>query len=456
MKKSALIFLILFGGAIFPQSWKNLNTQNSNIPTDNVLSVYIQDASNIWLGTEDTGAVRLQGGTFTAFNASNSLINDNHINCVIRDETDFLWAASEYHGLFYLHNAKWYRVTPLDMGFNLGPYESLIIRSLAAQHGGPFNPDGRGALWVGTYRHGVLRFDGKKWTLFSGVNNKMIFGNVGSIAIEESKSDTSYVVWIGTSLGLYKYDGKNWENVPIENDSTKWINAITLENGGPTFSNGKIFVGTQGGKVCWNDGYGWSSMNFADYWNPNNAVNAIKIDKLGRWWIATSEEGLAMYDGKAVYLYYKENSNIPANDVLSLDLLEEKDSTEVWTTCYDWTDFKYTGLTIFKYSTVTSVKNNNPTTFGFELKQNYPNPFNPATKIEYSIPNVKTSNFTQTRVTLKIYDLLGREIQTLVNKFQKPGNYSVQFNAGNLPSGVYVYRLQAGDLVRSRKMILIK
>lgn len=85
----------------------------------------------------------------------------------------------------------------------------------------------------------------------------------------------------------------------------------------------------------------------------------------------------------------------------------------------------------------------------FELSQNYPNPFNPSTKIKYQIA---TSN----PVSLKIYDVLGNEVATLVNEIQSTGNYEVTFDASSLSSGTYFYRLQTGSLVESRKMILLK
>ncbi len=106
----------------------------------------------------------------------------------------------------------------------------------------------------------------------------------------------------------------------------------------------------------------------------------------------------------------------------------------------------------YKYSNVVEVNINVPEKF--ELKQNYPNPFNPTTTIEYSIPTVGAKNFSP--VQLKIYDVLGREITTLVNKRQSPGNYSVKFNASNLPSGTYFYRIHAGSFTDVKKMILLK
>lgn len=85
----------------------------------------------------------------------------------------------------------------------------------------------------------------------------------------------------------------------------------------------------------------------------------------------------------------------------------------------------------------------------YALNQNFPNPFNPETKISYSIP---TAGFA----TLKVYDLLGKEIATIVSGEQMPGNYSVSFDASNLPSGVYVYQLLAEGVKISRKMSLLK
>ncbi len=85
----------------------------------------------------------------------------------------------------------------------------------------------------------------------------------------------------------------------------------------------------------------------------------------------------------------------------------------------------------------------------FSLAQNYPNPFNPTTKIQYSIS--KTSN-----VTLKVYDILGNEIETLVNKKLNPGVYNSTFDGSNFASGIYFYTLQAGTFTETKKLMLVK
>jgi hypothetical protein len=83
------------------------------------------------------------------------------------------------------------------------------------------------------------------------------------------------------------------------------------------------------------------------------------------------------------------------------------------------------------------------------LAQNYPNPFNPATTINYQIPEAGW-------VMIKIYDVLGREIRTLVNEEKKSGRYQVKFNAADLASGIYLYKMQAGNFVSIKKLILMK
>ncbi|MFZ1082004.1 MAG: T9SS type A sorting domain-containing protein [Candidatus Kryptoniota bacterium] len=101
--------------------------------------------------------------------------------------------------------------------------------------------------------------------------------------------------------------------------------------------------------------------------------------------------------------------------------------------------------------TIASVASNNGNGIpdSYELLQNYPNPFNPSTIISYQLPVNGT-------VTLKVYDVLGREVKTLVNERQNAGSHSATFNGSNLPSGVYLYRLQAGNFGKTKKLVILK
>lgn len=85
----------------------------------------------------------------------------------------------------------------------------------------------------------------------------------------------------------------------------------------------------------------------------------------------------------------------------------------------------------------------------YQLEQNYPNPYNPSTKINYQIPELSF-------VTLKVYDVLGDEITTLINEEKSVGNYEVEFDGSALTSGVYFYQLRAGGFVQTKKMVLLK
>ena len=98
---------------------------------------------------------------------------------------------------------------------------------------------------------------------------------------------------------------------------------------------------------------------------------------------------------------------------------------------------------------ITDVNSAEPLPSAFELSQNYPNPFNPSTTIKYDLPK-------ESRVKIDIYDILGREVATLVNDIKKAGSYRIIWNANRFASGVYLYRLQAGDYHEVRKLLLLK
>ncbi len=97
----------------------------------------------------------------------------------------------------------------------------------------------------------------------------------------------------------------------------------------------------------------------------------------------------------------------------------------------------------------TSVIGNPVIPEKYSLEQNYPNPFNPVTNIKYNIPK-------STFITLKVFDMMGKEVQTLINEYKNAGSYDIRFDGSNLSSGIYYYRFLAGDYTESRSMVLIK
>ena len=102
-----------------------------------------------------------------------------------------------------------------------------------------------------------------------------------------------------------------------------------------------------------------------------------------------------------------------------------------------------------RYSLVTKIGNETQTPSTYKLSQNYPNPFNPTTNIDFSISKAGFVN-------IKVFDILGREITTLVSQQMNPGNYNYRFDARNLSSGLYFYKLEVNDFSDIKKLSLIK
>jgi len=102
-------------------------------------------------------------------------------------------------------------------------------------------------------------------------------------------------------------------------------------------------------------------------------------------------------------------------------------------------------------TTLVSVegKNGKKIPENFSLEQNYPNPFNPSTTISWQ-------SFMGTRQTIKVFDVLGNEIATLIDEYKPEGNYEIEFHASNLPSGIYFYQFKAGPFIETKKMVLMK
>ncbi len=128
------------------------------------------------------------------------------------------------------------------------------------------------------------------------------------------------------------------------------------------------------------------------------------------------------------------------------------DATNSYTLASQWGSINPSFYNRWNFDTrtpITAVRETPGTPVAFELSQNYPNPFNPTTNISYSVP-------TQSFVSLKVYNVIGQEVVTLVNEVQRAANYVATFDAKRLASGVYFYKLQAGNFVSTKKLLLLK
>ena len=162
-------------------------------------------------------------------------------------------------------------------------------------------------------------------------------------------------------------------------------------------------------------------------------------------------------------LLYYENTGTPSSPVWSRDdavlagLSVDQDAAPAFADMDD--DGKpdviigeYNGnFSYYKNQLPTSVENGSPLPTRFELGHNYPNPFNPSTRIQFTIPAG-----TYGRTSLQVYDVLGREVATLVNEAKPPGRYQVTWDARNIASGVYFYKLTAGEFAQTKKLLLLR
>jgi hypothetical protein len=212
-----------------------------------------------------------------------------------------------------------------------------------------------------------------------------------------------------------------------------------------------------GNWVEWID-YDWSGSEWVNYdretqsYDGNgNWVEWIDYDPSGSEWVY-NEKWTQSYDEKDNWVewidyywddswinYLKDNATYDENNNLT-EVIEQEWNGLVWIDSY-----KY----INSYSSSTDVNETLETATDYNLSNNYPNPFNPSTKIEF---RTAESGF----VSLKVYDVLGKSIAILVNEIKPAGKYQVNFDARNLPSGVYFYKLESGNFVETRKMLLMK
>ena len=248
-------------------------------------------------------------------------------------------------------------------------------------------------------------------------------------------------IWFNDGIGSFTNSGQSigspqsWGNVALAD----------LDNDGDI----DAFVGNYGSgisKVWINDGQGTFSEQSS--YSGNGAYVALKdldndgdidavtcaIDKFIKIWLNDRTgnflySGSLGYNGLSVFLADVDNDN--DNDV-AVGYLDG----------YGWNK-------IFINQTINGVEDESTGLPGFELIQNYPNPFNPSTTIIYQIPELSF-------VAIKVYDVLGKEIATLVNEEKPAGIYKVDFNAKNLSSGIYFYKLFAKLIITTKKMTLVK
>jgi ligand-binding sensor domain-containing protein len=384
-----------------------------------------EEGQYFWVGTAGGGLVKLNKSTgdFIVYDKWNSKLPDNYVLAIAIDGGGNKWIGTR-GGLAKFDGVNWTVYNTSNSGLPNNYVYAIAI-------------DGGGNKWIGTYRGGLAKFDGVRWTVYNTSNSGLPYNDVRAIVVDGQGNK-----WIGTyGGGLAKFDGVNWTVYNTSNSGlpSNYVRAIAIDG------VGNKWIGTDGGGLAKFDGVNWTVYNTSNSGLPSNYVRAIAIDGVGNKWIGTDGGGLTKFDGTNWTVYRTSNSGLPYDYVfaIAIDGVGNK-----------WIGTGGGGLAVYREGGViippVEVKEkSNEIPKKFSLYQNYPNPFNPTTTIEFDIPE-------RTNVKLTIYDILGREIETLIDKELEPGKYKINFTATNLPSGVYFYTLKTPKFTKTNKMLLIK
>ena len=282
-------------------------------------------------------------------------------------------------------------------------------------------------LWINIY---LPSENNNRGTLVSGSNG---WTDVVTLNFDvKNPRDTARVYWLSSNLFWQVYDADNSTNWAV-GKFTNLINApVTIE----LLSFTAVLLDNS------NIQLDWSTITYAD-----NA--GYDVERKSTFSSSDTSASLSMTGWEKVGF-------VPSNKVLNTPVSYSFTDNTVNST----KNIKYRLKSVNIDATYTILKEIDVlmSPQSFELSQNYPNPFNPSTKIRYTIPSVALSGVegSQTQVTMKIYDILGNEVATLVNEQQSPGSHEVIFDANGLSSGVYIYRLETSGFVDTKKMILLR
>ena len=231
--------------------------------------------------------------------------------------------------------------------------------------------------------------------------------------------------------------------------STVIVNAQWVQTNGPyggfiediAISGNNIFAGTSGSGGVYlstNNGTSWAAVNNG---LTNTSVQSLAVS--GTNIFAGTQGGVFLSTNNGTS-WTAVNHGLTNTSVLSLAV----SGTNIFAGTWGNDIFEAAISDLLNYTDIGPTKTEN-TAQSYFLFQNYPNPFNPSTMINYSVPK-------SSMVTIKVYDVRGREVEKLVNEEKPAGIYSINFNASDLSSGVYFYKMQAGNFVETKKLILLK
>jgi ligand-binding sensor domain-containing protein len=422
--------------------------------TDRIVYTLVSDVNNSLFAGTSAGVFRsFDNGDHWLFSSRN-VLTDATVNNLVINSAGVLFAASDESVFRSVDNGR--RWAPINTGLPRAPINFLAIHAsgdlFVGTHGEPFfgatdslfrsqdNGDhwtsiktglanteirafainSEGHLFIGTLGAGVLRSTDSGGT-WSPINTGLTDRFVRALAINANGH-----LFAGTFAGIFRStsNGENWTPVNIGLTSP-FILSFAFG------SNGLVFAGGEPAH---------RSIDNGDHWAPITdfpGAYAFIENSSGYIFAATWNGVFSSIDNGESWIPI--NSGLTNSTVLTLAINP------------DGYLFAGTQRGIFRsIETTTSVKEiSSELPMSFSLEQNYPNPFNPNTKIHFAL---RRPSF----VTLKVYNILGKEVATLVTENLAAGKYEVDWNASGLASGVYLYRLQAGEFIETKKLTVLR
>ncbi len=312
-------------------------------------------------------------------------------------------------------------------------------------------------LWVANYNGPGNQNDDARAIAVDGRGNVYVTGSSGDSA---NISDYATVKYNASGIQQWaaRYKGPGIPlsaandlaySVAVDGSGNVYVTGESIEANGSTNDYATIKYDSLGVEQ-WVSRYGGIATNSADKASSLALDNSGNVYVTGRSGSGTNVNYATIKYNSSGIQQWAQRYNGPGNSIDEASSVVLDGSGNVYVTGWSsGTGTSYDFATV-KYSQTTSVggvSSNIPE--NYSLNQNYPNPFNPTTQIKYQLPTISY-------VTLKVYDLLGREVATLVDGVEEPGYKSVQFNGSGFSSGVYFYRLEAGGFVASKKLLLLK
>jgi len=464
------------------KDWKIYDGYNSKLRSSHIHALAVDYRGGLWVGTE-IGLYRFENGDFKEYNTSNSTLPTPILKKAVKDSKGNIWCIAEDYGspsnsIKNTNSVVKYNGTEFSyLNINDIGSGNYIINTLVV--------DQSDNLWIATNK-GLFKYNENQITAFTQ-------GFPIGFQAESMCADYYGNIWIGESNGsISKFDGSTLAIYPRDQYSISldWVSTMYFDGryiwAGEYYGDKRLMKidPIKSGKKLINE-----KVDI-----PINQISNILLDKNGTLWVSSYYNSIARFKDSKWEIIDRSNSGIISETVSSMTI---DDKQRLIFSCRNsdkapwvsggisildgnkWTNYSYdkTKLGVDFISTVLTDNNGNIWAIGNsgisimnteepnlnwnivqeienKLYQNFPNPCNPTTVIKYSIS--KTS-----RVRLKIFDILGREVKTVIDRENEKGNYFVVWdgkdNSGStVSSGIYVYTIITNEGVQSKKLILMK